>query len=104
MDNQEYVEFLRTVLIKIENTINLMDQKPSKHIPSYHKMLGVQQKLAGLDQSYKNKMFPQLINVRSIIHYFMNGRYAESYAHINKLKGDIIKICLDINENEKNKV
>jgi len=102
MENDEYIVFLKSVLIKIENTVNLLKQKPSKHIPAYHKMLGVQQKLSGLSKSYKNKMFSELIAVRSSINYLMNGRYDEAYGQIIKLKKNIVKICLEIEKkNEK---
>ena len=55
MDSKEYVDFLKSVLVKIENALFLIEQKPAKHIPAYNKILGVQQKLAGLDQKYKEK-------------------------------------------------
>ena len=103
MDTEEYVEFLRSLLIKIENTLSFIEQKPAKHIPAYNKILGVQQKLAGLDQKYKEMLFPQIIVSRSIINYFMNGRYEEAHAQILKLKGSLITICLEI-KNEKNTV
>ena len=103
MDNKEYVDFLRVVLIKIENALNFMEQETPKHIPAYNKMLGVQQKLAGLDQKYKERLFPQIVNSRSAVSYFMNGRYEDAHAQILKLKGDLIKICLEI-KNEKDTV
>ena len=100
MDSQEYLCFLKSVLVKIENTINLIEQIPSKHIPAYHKMLGVQQKFAGLDKDDRSKFFPQMVKVRGIINYLTNGNYERASEQIFKLKGNIIKICLDIN-NEK---
>ena len=103
MDNSEYVVFLKSVLVKMENAFNLIEQKPSKHIPSYNKMLGVQQKLAGLDDKYRNQLFPQLIKARGIINHFMNGRYDMALEQMLKLKGDLIKICLEI-ESEKNTI
>jgi hypothetical protein len=101
MDSEEYVEFLRSVLIKIENALFLVEQKPAKHIPAYNKILGVQQKLAGLDVKYKEMLFPNIIITRSIIHYFMNGRYIEAREHMLKLKGNLILIGI---KNEKNSV
>lgn len=103
MDSKEYIDFLRSVLVKIENALYLTEQKPAKHIPSYNKMLGVQQKLAGLDQKYKEMLFPQIVNSRSIISYFMNGRYEEAHAHILRLKCDLVKVCIAI-KNEKDTV
>ena len=103
MSNDEYISFLKSVLIKIENAINLIEQKPPKHIPSYHKILGVQQKLGGLRKSYKNELFSQLINVRGIINYLTNGHYKDAHSRILKLKEDLIKICFRI-ENEKNTI
>jgi hypothetical protein len=103
MDTEEYVEFLRSVLVKIENALVLVEQQPSKHIPAYNKILGVQQKLAGLDQKHKEMLFSQVILTRSIVSYFTNGRYEEGYSQILRLKCDLIKICLEI-KNEKNTV
>jgi hypothetical protein len=103
MDNDEYVDFLRSVLIKIENALYMVEQKPAKHIPAYNKILGVQQKLAGLDQKYKEMLFPKIVITRSIINYFMNGRYEEAHNQILRLKSDLIKIGIEI-KNEKNSV
>ena len=103
MDTEEYVEFLRSLLIKIENTLSFIEQKPAKHIPAYNKILGVQQKLAGLGQDRKSQLFSQLITIRSIIHYFMNGRYGEAYKQILKLKTELVNICLSIEKNERDK-
>lgn len=96
MNNDEYFEFLRSLLIKIENVINLLDQEIPKHILAYHKALGVQQKIAGLDDSYRNRLFPQMVNTRSVVHFLLNGKYEEAYKKTNQLKGDLIKICLNI--------
>ena len=103
MDSEEYIEFLKSVLVKIENALNLIEQQPSKHIPAYNKILGVQQKLDGLDRKYKEMLFPKIVITRSIISYFMNGRYDEAHNQTLKLKGDLVKICFEI-ENEKNTV
>ncbi len=103
MNNGEYVSFLKSVLIKIENAINLIEQKTPKHIPAYHKILGVQQKLGSLHKSYKNELFSQLINVRGIINYLTNGNYKDAHFRILQLKKDLINICCEI-ENEKNTI
>jgi hypothetical protein len=103
MDSEEYVLFLKSVLVKIENALVLIEQKPSKHIPAYNKILGVQQKLAGLDQKYKNMLFPKMVITRSIVSLFTNGRYEEAHEKILRLKADLIQICYEI-ENEKNTV
>lgn len=105
MNSSEYIDFLKSVLVKIENAINLLDHKPPRHIPSYHKMLGVQQKLSGLNEREKNSLFPQMIATRSIINYFMNGRYEEANNQILKLKKELVQICLELekkNERDKN--
>ena len=105
MKNEEYLEFLRSVLIKIENVNNLLGHKPVRHIPAYHKMLGVQQKLGGLSREYKNRMFHQLVGTRSILHYFLNGNYCEGKKRLTQLKKELIIICLDLQKkNENNKV
>ena len=103
MNSEEYVDFLRSVLIKIENALFLVEQKPAKHIPAYNKILGVQQKLAGLDQKHKDMLFSSIVNTRSVISYFMNGRYEEAHNQILRLKSDLIKICIEI-KNEKDSV
>lgn len=103
MDNDEYLEFLRITLIKVENTINLLKQDVPKHIPAYHKMLGVQAKINTLNKQYKDNLFSQIITIRSIIHYLMNGRYKDAYNQIIKLKIEFVQIYLDIQKNERNK-
>ena len=101
MESKEYVDFLRVLLIKIENSLNLLNQTEPKHISSYRKMLGVQQKISQLPIEYKNKLFSQIICIRGIINYFLNGRYNNAYLNILKLKEDLIKISLEINKNER---
>ena len=101
MENEEFIKFLKNTLVKIENAIYLMDQ--NKHIPAYNKMLGVQQKLACLREKYQNRMFSQLIIVRSVISYFMNGRYDCCYEQIFKLKKELINICIKIEKNERDR-
>ena len=103
MGNKEFVQFLKNTLIKIENVINLVKQDVPKHIPAYNKILGVQQKLAGLEEDRKSQLFPQLITTRSIINYLINGRYIEGYKQILKLKTELVNICLSIEKNERDK-
>ncbi len=103
MGNEEFVQFLKSTLIKIENVINLVKQDVPKHIPAYNKILGVQQKLAGLEEDRKSQLFPQLITTRSIINYLINGRYIEGYKQILKLKTELVNICLSIEKNERDK-
>ena len=103
MNNSEFVKFLTGTLVKIENAINLLEQDAPKHIPSYNKILGVQQKLAGLDKDRKVQLFSQLITTRSIINYFTNGRYQDGYNQILKLKRELVNICLRIKNNERDK-
>jgi len=100
MNSDEYIVFLKSLLVKIENALNLIEQPVPKHIPSYRKILGVQQKIVELPIEYKNKMFSQLIGVRGILNYFLNGRYKEAHSHIIKLKTDLVKICFNIIEKE----
>jgi len=103
MNDNEFVQFLKGTLVKIENAINLLDQEYPKHIPSYNKILGIQQKLADLDKSHKEEMFSQLITTRSIVNYFMNGRYQHGYSQILKLKQELVNICIKIESNERDK-
>lgn len=103
MENEEFIQFLKSTLIKIENAINLVKQNVPKHIPAYNKILGVQQKLAGLEDEQKSQLFSQLITTRSIISYFINGRYNEGHKQILKLKTELVNICLGIEKNERDK-
>lgn len=103
MESEEFVQFLKITLIKIENAINLVEQDVPKHIPAYNKILGVQQKLAGLGEDRKSQLFPQLITTRSIINYFMNGRYNYGHQQILKLKTELVNIYLSIEKNERDK-
>ena len=93
MNEKEYVEFLKSVLIKIENAINLLvHHEPPRHILTYHKVLGVKQKIVELDAEHRDKMFHQIILVKSVINYLLNGRYEEAATRMQKLKKDIIDI------------
>jgi len=103
MDSEEYIDFLKSLLIKIENALNLIEQTPSKHIPSYHKVLGVQQKLAGLDIKYREKLFPKLVKTRGIINHLTNGRYEEAHAQMLELKIGLTIIYSEM-KNEKDTV
>ena len=104
MSNEGYVVFLKGLLVKIENALNLINQPTPKHIPSYRKMLGVKQKISELPVEYRTDMFTQLIGVRGVINYFLNGRYEEAYLNIIRLRDSIIKICLEKEKNEKNTI
>jgi hypothetical protein len=101
MNDAEFVQFLKGTLIKIENIISLMEQDVPKHIPAYNKVLGVQQKLSGLDKEHKSKMFPQLITTRAIVNYFMNGRYQDGFAQVLKLKKELCQFCFQIENYER---
>ena len=102
MNNEELVLFLKSTLVKIENMINLLSQPVPKHIPAYHKSLGVQQKFVGLDGDLKSQLFPQIVASRSIIHFLLNGHYTDAMERILKLKKDMVNICSQL-ENEKNR-
>ena len=102
MNNKEFVIFLKTALVKIENVINLLHQHTPKHIPAYHKALGVQQKINGLCKERREQMFSQIITVRSVINYLLNGRYNDASEQVLKLKKELIQICVQL-ENENNR-
>ena len=102
MNDDEFVEFLKSVLIKLENAINLVEYKQPRHIPSYNKVLGIQQKMVNIKKPYKDMLFSQLITVRSIIYYFMDGRYHEAYKQLLKLRSELVKIGEDIQKKDKN--
>jgi len=101
MTKKDYIVFLNSVLIKLQNAINFLIQEKSKHILCYHKVLGVQQKIAGLPKEYKNKLFVQLITVRGIINYLLNGRYDEALKTLIALQKEISKILHKL-QNEDN--
>lgn len=103
MNKEETLIFLKSVLVKIENAVNLITHEPPKYIPYYHKMLGVQQKFNTLDQKDKERFFNHMIQIRSVIYYVTNGYYEKSYDQLIKLKRELIQICLRI-ENENNKI
>ena len=102
MNTDEYIIFLKSTLIKIENAINLLNIGCPKHILAYHKMLGVQQKISKLEENHRNQLFEEIIIIRSVIHYLINGKYGRAFSQIIKLKKNIIKIC-SVLENERNK-
>jgi hypothetical protein len=101
MENKDFVDFLKSLLVKIENVESLMGQDCPKHIPAYNKMLGIQQKLSGLESESKINLLPQIVKIRSAINYFMNGRYDSGYRVIIALKKEIIDMCLHIRKNER---
>ena len=101
MENKEFVTFLKATLVKIENVINLIEQDSPKHIPAYNKMLGVRQKFSGLDNNDRAKLSYQIIETRSIINYFLNGRYWDGYRLVLKLKKELIDMCLRTEVNER---
>ena len=103
MENKEFVTFVKTTLVKIENVINLIEQDSPKHIPAYNKMLGVQQKLSGLEEPYKSNMSSQIMSTRSVINYFLNGRYWDGYRLVLKLKKEFVDMCVRIEGNERDK-
>ena len=57
-----------------------------KHIPAYHKALGIQQKFNDLPNDRRNQFFTQIISSRAIINYLINGRYEDAKSRILKLK------------------
>ena len=103
MKNEDYLVFLKGLLIKIENVINLIEQDSPKHIPAYNKMLGVRQKIADLEKEYRNKLFPQSVCVRSIINNLLNGRYPDAHNKIIRLKQDLINIYISVENYERDK-
>ena len=102
MTQEETVEFLKRTLIIIENAEHLLRDNPPRHIPAYHKILGVQQKFERLSQDEQKSFFAQIIGIRGIIAYFLNGRYNEGSKQLEKIKKDFITIVLNSNENNKN--
>jgi hypothetical protein len=101
MEDREFVDFLKGTLVKIENAINLLNHYPPRHIPAYRKILGVQQKLNGLPKESRDQMFSQFITVKSILSYFLNGRYEEGAEQIERLRVSIVTLCLQLQKHER---
>lgn len=99
MDFIRYKELLYIFIYKIEEIENLLQSVPSKHIPAYHKILGLQQKIETLPIEYKEHFFEEMIQIRGIIVYFMNGRYNDGINVLLNIKNKLNKIS---NENNKN--
>ena len=103
MTKEEIYEFFQKSLILIENAELLLKHIPSRHIPAFHKILGIQQKFERLTQDDQRCFFSQIIAIRGTIAYFLNGRYEEGIKNLEKLKKEFIIIALDSSENNKNK-
>lgn len=105
MNNDDLVDFLKSTLVKIENAVNLLSQDIPKHIPAYHKSLGIQQKFAGLDGELRGQFLPQIIAARSIINYLTNGRYKDALSRLQQLKGELIRFCSQLEKkNERDNI
>ena len=100
MDNKEYESFLYKILNLLENTENFM--KRNKYIIAYNKVLGVEQKLRGLDEEKKVILGREMIKTRGAIHYLKDGRYKDASKNIRELKEQFYKIFEKV-KNENNK-
>ncbi len=94
MDNDEFLCFLKSILTKIENVINMLTQDIPKHIPAYHKMLGIQQKVSDLGDKERTLLFLQIIGIRSVLNYLLNGRYEEAKTRVFNLKKEFIDLYI----------
>ena len=101
MDASEFVIFLKTLLNKIENVDNFLDQECPKYILAYNKMLGVQQKLNELDKFHKVILINQVAVTRFVINHLINGKYEDAYKNVLKLKKDLIEICISYERNKE---
>jgi len=100
LTRKEYCAFLTVIAIKLQTAINFLHHEPPKHILCYHKVLGVQQKIAGLPKDCRDMMFTQIIAVRGIINYLMNGRYKDVSNCLVSLQQEILNLNIKIkNEN-----
>lgn len=101
MTDEELFSFLTETLVKIENIDMLMAMEPPRHVPSYQKIVGVQQKLGTLPRDLRQSFFPQLVMIRGVITYFLNGRYEDGMSQLHKIKRDLISIARAIDERIK---
>lgn len=102
MNNEEIIEFMKHVLISVENAELLLRHEPPRHIPAYHKILGIQQKFERLNANEQKVFFAQMVGVRGVVAYFLNGRYDEGIQSLIKIKTDFISISHKAHENIKN--
>lgn len=100
MQKEEYEEFLNRTLILIENARNFLLN--DKHIISYNKMLGVQQKLEQLTDPEKTELSVELIKVRSVIYYLTEGRYKDAMDSLEKARESIYKIYGQVGKKYEN--
>jgi len=98
MDKEDFIKFLRGMLKKIEDAELLLSQPIPKHIPAYHKILGIQQKLETIPCDVQKLFFVELIRVRGIITYFLNGKYVDGMKSLYLVKKRVIQL---IKENER---
>lgn len=101
---EEIYNVIQRTLVLIENADNLLKSDPPVHIPAYHKILGVQQKLERLPKEMRECFFTQIIATRGTISYFLNGRYDEGRKQLLNIKKDLIKLGLKLHENNQNSV
>jgi len=91
--------FLTSTLVIIENAENLLKKNnPPRHIPAYHKILGIQQKFDRLDDGEKKTYFGEMVKVRGIITYFLNGRYKEGEESLVQLKIMLLRQLRSVRE------
>ena len=78
--------------------------KNNKHIVSYEKILGVQQKLDTLKyEDRKTLLGRELIKTRGVIYYLKEGRYEDANKSILELKQTFYEIFYKIKKiNERN--
>ena len=102
MLEKDIINFLQSLLRKIIKIELMISQSPPKHIPSYQKLLGLQQKMETLPLEKRGFFFKELIKVRGAITYFLNGRYDDGMNSLIEVKKKVIKLLLK-NERNKNK-
>lgn len=101
MMDKDFCDFLCSILRKIEEVESMMRQSVAKHIPAYHKLLGVQQKLETLPIEKRQAIFfKEIIKTRGALTYFLNGRYDDGMVSLMCVKQKVINLLL---ENERNK-
>jgi len=101
MNKDEYGVFLNKTLTILENAVNFLNLQ-HKHILSYHKMLGVQQKFEELDDDMKQTVSLDIMKVRTIIHYLKDGAYNRASENMTELKQSLYNQLYNIEPKNEN--
>lgn len=97
------INIIYDLVYKIENIENFLSLSPPRHIPAYQKVLGLQQKFNTLSKEEQEYFFTEIIRIRGVVVYFLNGRYKEAYLVLMDIKKKLISIIEEFYEKNRNK-